>query len=191
MEPLGLAVGIAGLYRMFIDISDGVKNYRDFGTESSTTIARFDASNLRLQNWAKAVGIGDCELTESHDVRLDDPRTEPVVRNLLYWSCKLFQKVEYNTTSLKFPVRQRTDGEQLSLPSHHDGAEAKYQQKLSKKGRLAWSTGLKTKFTQDVRQFEELVNILHDVVSPRDTREDGVTNCNHPIAPDPLSTDRL
>ena len=191
MEPVSLAIGIAGLYNASIDILDRVRDYRDFGRESSTTVARFDASKLRLQNWARDLGIGNGGLADPHDVRLDDPQTASVVRNVLYWSCKLFQKVEHNTTSLKLPVRQRTDGEQWSLPSHDGGAEIEYHQKFSKKGRLAWSIGFKTKVTQDVQQFEELVNILHDVVSPRDVKEDGVTKCNHPMEADPISTDRL
>lgn len=191
MEPVSLAIGIAGLYNASIDILDRVRDYRDFGRESSTTVARFDASKLRLQNWARDVGIDNGRLTDPHDVRLDDTQTASVVRNILYWSCKLFQKVEHSTTSLKLPVRQRTDGEQWSLPSHDGGAETEYQQKFSKKGQLAWSMGSKTKLAQNVQQFEELVGTLHSIVPPRDDREDGVANCNYTIEPDPISANRL
>ena len=191
MEPLSLAIGIAGLYSASIDSLDRIKDYHNFARESSTTVARFEASKLRLQSWAKAVGISDHGLTDSHDVHLDDRRISSVVRNVLYWTYKHLQKIEGSASSLRIPKRQQTDGEQWLFPSHDGGAEAKYQQKISKKGRLAWSTGSKTKLTQDVQQFEELVNILHDVVSPRDDREDGETNCNHPIKTDLSSTDRL
>ena len=191
MEPVSLVIGIAGLYSASIEVLDRVKDYRDFGRESSTTIARFDASKMRLQHWAKAVGIDDGGLTDSHHVRLDDQQISSAVRNILYWTYKLLQKIENSATSLQLPERQRTDNEQWSLRSHDDGAEAEYQQKFSKKGRLAWSMGSKTKLTQDVQKFEELVNLLLDFVPPRDSGEDGVIDCNHSIEIDPTSTDRL
>ena len=189
MEPLSLAIGIVGLYSASIDLLDRIKDYQNFGTESSTTIARFDASRLRLQLWAEAVGIGDNGLRDSHDVGLDDPRISSVVYNILYWSYKLLQKVEDNVNSLKIPKRQQTNGEQWSLLSQDGRAEAEYQKKFSKKGRLAWSTGSKTKVTQDVQEFEGLVNLLHGVISPRDVRAEGVTNCNHTVEIDSISTD--
>ena len=88
-------------------------------------------------------------------------------------------------------MSQLLDGEQWSLPSQDGGAETEYQQKFSKKGRLAWSMGSKTKLAQDVQQFEELVRTLHSIVPPRNDRADGVANCNYTTEPGLISTNRL
>ena len=95
MEPVSLAIGVAGLYNASIDVLTHVRDYKDFGRESSMTIARFDASKLMLQNWAKTLGIRDGKLVDPHDSRLDDSQTASVIKNILRCLKDVFDKVEY------------------------------------------------------------------------------------------------
>ena len=178
MEPVGLAVGIVSLYNTFIEVSSRVRDYKEFGVESQTTLLRFDASKLKLQNWAKALGIHDGRLIDSHDPRLDDPQTASVIQNILRWSTTTFDKIEARSTSLRLPLRQRSAGtDGWFLPSDDIRHEVDRRQNSSTKSRIAWATGGKARLSKDVSSFEELVNILSDVVPPRELEEGSKIKC--------------
>lgn len=182
MEPVSLAVGIVSLYNTFIEVSSRVRDYNEFGAESQTTLLRFDASKLKLENWAKALGIRNGKLMDTHDPRLDEPQTASVIQSVLHWSTTAFDKVEARSTSLRLPLHQRsarTDG--WSLLSDDIKNEVDRRQNLSTKSRIAWATGGKAKLSKDVYRFEELVNILRDVVPPREIEGGSKTNCILPL----------
>lgn len=56
MEPISLAVGIIPLYSAAIDLLDRVRDFRNFEDDSRTALLRFDASKLKLQDWAQSLG---------------------------------------------------------------------------------------------------------------------------------------
>ncbi|KAL9608440.1 MAG: hypothetical protein Q9167_006739 [Letrouitia subvulpina] len=167
MEPVSLAVGVVGLYNASIGLLKLVHGYKEFETESSTTIARFNASKLRLQYWAETLGIRNGKLLDPHDSRLDNPQTALVVQDILRSLYKLFDKVEYKSASLKLPARKRPAGiGRFSVRLSDAENEAEQRQAISKKGRIAWVTGGKFTLSKDIQNFEGLVNILYDVVGP-------------------------
>ena len=178
MEPLSLAVGLVALYDVTIDVLNRVHAYKDFGNEAQMALAQFEASKLKLQNWAKALGISDGKLVKPYDPRLDDPRTASVIQNVFRWSIKSFEKIESARASLKLPQRQRsagTDGWLLPNDDIRDVPEP--HQHFSTRSRIAWATGGKTKLDKDVRQFGELVNILEDVVPPHEPEAGSIVKC--------------
>jgi len=178
MEFVSLAIGVVSLYNISIDVLNRVCDYKEFQFETQTTLLRYEASKLKLQNWAKALGICDGKLLDSHDPRLDEPITALIIQNILTSSIKAFDKVEYTNTSLRLPLRQRsagTDGWLLPIDNiKHDVAE---RQKLSKRGRIAWATGGKTRLSNDVRTFEGLVTILSELVPPREPEAGSAIKC--------------
>ena len=170
MEPISLAVGVVSLYNVSIDVLDHVRDYKEFGTESQTTLVCFEASKLKLKNWANGLGIRDGKLVDSHDPRLDDPKTASVIQNVLRQSTKIFGKLQDTRTSLRLPVQQlstETDG--WLLPVDDIRNEVEQRQSSSTRSRLAWATGGKAKLGKEVRNFEGLVNILNEVVPPRES----------------------
>ena len=178
MEPVGLAIGVVSLYSVSAKILDRVHDFKDFGIEAQTTFARFEASKLRLQNWAKALGICDGKLAEHYDHRLDDPQTVVVIQNILRWSTKAFEKIDGARETFKLPLRQRSAGlDGWVVPDDNLRSGVELPQKFSKKGRLAWASGGKAKLEKDVDNFERLVNILSDVVPPRDPEAGSVIKC--------------
>lgn len=188
MEPMSLAVGVVPLYNVTIDVLTRVRDYKDFGSDSSTTIARFDASKLRLQNWAKALGIRNGKLVDPHDCRLDDSRTASVIQNILRGVGKIFDKIEYRSTSLKLPVMQRSASiDAWSLPLDDERNVVERRQVVSARSRIAWATGGKTKLSKDVQSFEGLVNILYEVVAPRESETGSLIECNVPSCRSPFS----
>ena len=188
MEPVSLAVGVVGLYNVTIDVLTRVRDYKDFGSESSTTIAHFDASKLRLQNWATALGIRNGKLVDPHDSRLDDSRMASVIQNILRGLGEIFDKIEYRSTSLKLPVQQRSASiDAWSLPLDDDRNEVEQRQVVSTRSRITWATGGKAKLSKDVQTFESLVNVLYKVVAPRDFEAGSVIECNVPSCRSPFS----
>ena len=165
MEPIGFAISVVSLYNVTIDLLHRVRNYEEFGLESQATLLTFDASRLKLENWAKALGISGGKLLDTHDPRLDDPQIASVVKNVLHWLMRVFAKVLHISSSLKLPQHQRVAGvDGWSLPTDDVGNESGQRQASSLRSRLAWAAGGKSKLTKDVRAFEGLVNILNEVV---------------------------
>ena len=184
MEPVSLAVGLVPLFTSAIDILDRVQDYKEFGADSETSLSHFEASKLKLQNWAKALGICDGKLSDAHDARLDDSRTASVVQNLLQASIRIFDKVEYQRESLRLPVRQRSAGiDGWAAPADDIRHSHPDRQIFSKRSRLAWATGGKTRFERDVHNFESLVNVLSDVVPPREFEEKSLIKSMPPCGP--------
>ncbi|KAL9032867.1 MAG: hypothetical protein Q9214_007778, partial [Letrouitia sp. 1 TL-2023] len=166
-EPVSLAVSVLTLYSAAFDVIKLVRDYKDFETDSSATLARFNASQLKLEKWAEALGIRDGKLVDRYDSRLYNSRTALVVKNILRSIHKLFDKVEYKSKSLKLPTGQRSTGiDGLSLRLGDVRNELEQHQAVSKKGRIAWVMGGKFALSKDVQNFEGLVNILYDVVGP-------------------------
>jgi hypothetical protein len=87
-----------------------VRAYKGFLFETQTTLLPFKASKLKLQILAKALRIRGGKLLGSHDPGLDEPHTASVIQIVLTSSIKAFDKVEYASTSLRLPFRQRPAG---------------------------------------------------------------------------------
>ncbi|KAL9630198.1 MAG: hypothetical protein Q9164_006540, partial [Protoblastenia rupestris] len=178
MEAAGLAVGIVSLYNASIDILSRFDAYKNFGAESQVTIVHFDASKMKLQDWAKCVGIRDGKLVDVHDARLDDPRRGSIIKNALGHLKKVFEKVEYTSSSVRLPSRQRSAGtDDWITPFDKTMSKLEQRQHFSKRSQMAWATGGKAKLNKDVSVFEGLVNVLYDVVNPREFQPGPVITC--------------
>ena len=170
MELAGVALGVVSLYNTSIDVLHRVDAYRGFNMESQTTLAHYDAAKLRLQNWAKMLGMSEGDLKSPHDARLDDLQTASVIKNMLRCLNKIFDKIEDTSGPFKPPVRQRTL-ETTAWSTPFDDARGKIFEEAptpaSKRTRIGWAAGGKSKLEKEIRSFESLVNILYDVVPPR------------------------
>ncbi|KAI1300647.1 prion-inhibition and propagation, helo domain-containing protein [Xylaria venustula] len=86
MEPAGLAVGVAGLIGIFtacLDIVERWDSYKDFGVESGSLIARFQADKVRFRQWGQRVGIYTEKHGDGYHKALDDPLIRPAVDQIL------------------------------------------------------------------------------------------------------------
>ncbi len=82
MEPISFTVGIvglAGLFSVCLDVIDKVDSYKDYGVESRSIIAQFDADKHLFTKWAQDVGIDKDKLKNSHHGLLDNPKTNLIV----------------------------------------------------------------------------------------------------------------
>lgn len=60
MEPVGIGVGVVGLFGLFntcLDVVNKYDSWKDFGSESHCLTAQFEAQKLGPQIWGEAVGV--------------------------------------------------------------------------------------------------------------------------------------
>lgn len=169
MDPFSLATGIAGfaglagLFSTCLDIIDRVDSYKDFGVESRSIIAQFEADKLLFQKWAQNIGINQTKLKEDHHMDLDDPQTASIVEKILLSIQEIFSATDTTLSNLQ-PTRE------VDLRSQ-DGAlrprrHAEYQSvrtSASKRKRIRWALRGKVKFIAQVQQFGALVQRLYDL----------------------------
>ncbi|MCJ1380976.1 hypothetical protein MMC17_004085 [Xylographa soralifera] len=168
MEIAGLAIGVAALFSVCMDVLERIDSYRDFGIDSGQTVARFEADKRRLQTWAEDVGISDSKIRDTHHNRLDRPEIVSVVKTILYYIRELFDATEHTQAQLRLPANV-ADSASLALhgPFRSDmKAKRKAHSSISKRSGIGWALKSKGKFTTQVKQFEELVDKLYALVPP-------------------------
>ena len=184
MEVVGLAVGIASLYKAAIDILSCLDAYQNFGIESQASLLHFEGAQIRLEDWANRVGICAGKLADHYDSRLDDPRRASIIKDALVCLEKVFNKVEYTTSSIKPLSRQRSAGTN-SWATSYDEPRSKHdsRQHLSKRSRIAWAAGGRERLNKDVLLFEGVVNVLHHVINPSEISTDHRFSCTFVVGP--------
>jgi hypothetical protein len=170
MDPFSLTAGIAGfaglagLFSTCLDIIDRVDSYKDFGVESRSIVAQFEADKHLFKKWAQHVGIDKDQVRTNH--YLDNPETTLVVQNILSSIQEIFSRTKSTMSSLQpaveagptaFPDGVRFAERKRSI--HLEGA-------ISRRSRLGWSLRSKAKFTNQVQQFGALVQRLYSLVPP-------------------------
>ncbi|RYP26210.1 hypothetical protein DL768_011775 [Monosporascus sp. mg162] len=161
MEPVGLAVGIAGLAGLFsvcLDVIDKVDSYRDYGIDSRAITAQFEADKHLFKIWARDVGFEKGNLNENHHDHLDSPDTRAVVEKLLASINEIFSKSESNVSNLTPKSKNKIQRDDATVPN---------------KDRIGWTLRGKQKFTAQVQQFGALVQKLYSLV-PLYTLADGI-----------------
>ena len=192
MEVVGLAVGIASLYKAAVDILNCLDAYQNFGIESQASLLHFEGAQIRLEDWASRVGIRAGKLADPYDSRLDDPRRASIIKDALVCLEKVFNKVDYTTSSIKPLTRQRSAGTNSWAPSHDEPrSKNDPRQHLSKRSRIAWAAGGREKLNKDVVLFEGVVNVLYHVVNPSDTSTDHQLSSTFSVGPSNFCSEQL
>ncbi|KAH6676757.1 hypothetical protein B0J14DRAFT_360351 [Halenospora varia] len=174
MEPISFTVGIvglAGLFSVCLDVIDKVDSYKDYGLESRSISAQFDADKHLFTKWAQDVGIDKNKLKDSHHGLLDNPETNLIIQKILSSIQEIFGKTEGTVSNLQPVVAAGP----VSFPGgiHFLNTRTKSQNPegaISKRGRIGWSLRSKAKLIYQVQQFGALVQRLHSLVPP-----DGLT----------------
>lgn len=163
MDPVSFAVGIIGLAGLFstcLDVVERFDSFKEFGIESRSISAQFEAQKLRLQRWGQAVGLQGDILMEKHSKLLDDPRTYSIVEKLL----SAIQGVCTHADDLSLapisPIEHRQSFRDHLWPRQVRSA-APHE---SKREKISWALRKKAKKMAQVGQFCSLVDNLHNLV---------------------------
>ncbi|KAG4274426.1 hypothetical protein FPRO04_09384 [Fusarium proliferatum] len=157
MEPVGLAVGLVGLFSTCMDVMQRVDSYRTADRDSRQLDAQLNATMHLFERWGDGVGISKGKLSDTHHPDLDNPRTYAVVQGLLN-SIKDFSTTSNEPTSPKGLQKAPSFPVSGDLSSH--GPKASRWQKT------AWALRGKLKHTGRVQALAGLVSDLYNVVSP-------------------------
>jgi Prion-inhibition and propagation len=173
MEPVGLAVGIAGLAGLFsvcLDVVEKVDSYKNFGVEFRSVIAQFDGHKLRFRKWGKGVGIEKDILADKHHKDLDDPQTFASVEKILS-SIQEFCLSADNTRLTLEPTSKFSAKSSLrdSLVSEGHTRYQMDKESSSKWKKMEWAFRKKARFVAQVEEFRMLVQALYDLVPPDGT----------------------
>ncbi|KAF6788786.1 ankyrin repeat domain-containing protein 52 [Colletotrichum sojae] len=171
MEPVGLAVGVAGLAGLFstcLEAVQRVDSYKNYGRDSRSLAAQFDADKHRLEQWGQAVGIEKTKLSDAHHPALDNQKTFSLVQRLLV----SIQDFCSGADDAIEPQPLLADGEfptnkllstQLARSRHGAPTDSKWR-------KVAWALRGKTKSTDQIQTFALLVQCLYNVVPPDDAK---------------------
>ncbi|KAG5802048.1 hypothetical protein H9Q74_013453 [Fusarium xylarioides] len=166
MEPVGLAVGLVGLFSTCMDVMQRADSYKTAGRDSRQLDAQLNATMHLFERWGDGVGISKGKLSDDHHPDLDNPRTYAVVQGLLN-SIK-----DFSTTSNEPPSPnglQKTPSFSISGDASSHGA------KISRWQKTAWALRGKLKQTSHVQALAGLVSDLYNVVSPDTTGSKALT----------------
>ncbi|MCJ1312078.1 hypothetical protein MMC25_005752 [Agyrium rufum] len=94
MDPIGLSIGIVGLFSTCVEILDKYEKFKAFDHESRQLLSIFEADKKRFLEWACAVGISGGQLEENHSPRLDEPKIADLVKSVLWAICNLLEDSE-------------------------------------------------------------------------------------------------
>ncbi|KAF8252069.1 hypothetical protein K440DRAFT_609905 [Wilcoxina mikolae CBS 423.85] len=57
IDPVGMTLGIAGLFAASLDVLDRISAAKSYGKDYQLFVAKVEAGRLRLFLWGKAVGL--------------------------------------------------------------------------------------------------------------------------------------
>ncbi|KAJ5004502.1 hypothetical protein K4K57_012225 [Colletotrichum sp. SAR 10_99] len=167
MEPVGLAVGIAGLAGLFstcLEVVEKVDSYKSFKHDSHSLAVQFQAEKRRFEQWGSAIGINKGTLSSAHHPALDDPQTLSTAKELLAFIQKIYADVD-DTASETFALGNANPAKnEPHVPSHVQSRGDAPSNSVRRK--IAWSLRGKVRRTAQVEQFGVLVQHLHNIVPP-------------------------
>lgn len=167
MEAVGLAIGIAGLAGLFstcLDLIDKANSYRDYGPESRSVVAQFEADKLLFRRWAKSVGIEEGNPKDNHHSALDNPATALVVVKILSSIQETFNETESALLNMQHVSTADPSSKGFD---YTQGLSQNVKSKVStsKRHKIGWALMGKAKFIQQVLQFGALVQRLNSLTS--------------------------
>lgn len=173
MEPIGLAVGVAGLAGLFSSCLEAIErfdSYKNFDRDSRSLTTQFNAAKLLLEKWGRDVGIENGKLSDNHHPALDNGKTLEVVRKLL----SSIQDFFGGPDDVALQIATSTDRDFLKsgpLPSRRS-KHPRHRAPADSKWKMAsWALSGKSKRTKHVQTVTSLVQYLYILVPINDTKE--------------------
>ncbi|PQE15343.1 Ankyrin repeat domain-containing 52 protein [Rutstroemia sp. NJR-2017a WRK4] len=167
MEPVGLAIGVAGLAGLFnscLDVIDRASSYKHYGVETRAIIAQLDADKLLLEQWGQRVGIREGKLEETHHRYLDSLNIKFVVEKILSSIKELFTKKDIALLDSNYiPGADPKLSKEGNYSVRMNIQNPRFRE-TTMSNKLKWALKDKTKFIAQVQQFGTLVQKLHDLV---------------------------
>ena len=165
------AMGVPDLFGACIDILERADAYKEFGVESRSMIARFDADKLRFRRWANEVGIFDGKCKEKHDHWLNDRELESAVKRILISTCEIFDAAKLTHSKLRDDCGEN-DGPLPAIPGvsrEITKIKTKSSPSTSIRGGIDWDYKRRGMFTNHIDMFSKVVEMLYNLIPPKNS----------------------
>lgn len=180
MEPVGFAIGIAGLAGTFtacVDCYEYIQLGRNFGHDYGKCLLRLDAAKVRMTRWGASVGLG-AETQPLHQIALSEANTQrlhhititeaerDLAKSLLEQILATFNEVKERSERFKRHMTVKRSGlDDLVLYDANTDLDPEYRRLHLTMSQLALKrqkkTNLLTKTTwalYEKRRFDALIN---------------------------------
>ncbi|KAF8241903.1 hypothetical protein K440DRAFT_665087 [Wilcoxina mikolae CBS 423.85] len=165
MEPLGIVLGLAGLYSSVLTVFDRISAARSYTEESGLFVSKVAAERLRLSLWGEAVGLtGGVELHE----RLRNPLVYGRVQELLAWAVHFVEGSERHGSKHHRVSTERRDRTQLSLENNDRTpirfSTSRVQKRASIFVKMRWSFSGQKKSEKLLKELQWFIDELEALV---------------------------
>lgn len=171
MEPVGLVVGVAGLFSVCMDILDRTHSFNEAGKEQRQVYARFQAEKIRLKEWGDGVGVSGGELKDPHDGRLDDSGKREAIRKILLCIGEALGAKTEILSKVRADFQDENPYSVFGAGNELDGKSGSKKISMPQSKRrtaLAWSMSRKRRSKDDIDNFKALVDGLYSLVPLND-----------------------
>jgi ubiquitin-protein ligase len=169
MDPVGAALGIAGLLGLFsaaVEVVDLVELGRAYAKDYEIIQTKFEIQKIRLLTWGKSVGLLD---GEHYDTRLDSPIIRPTVERVLNNIKALLS--DERRISRQYGLRPDTGGSTFSGPVVFRESYRRFQERLLQTqkatgiiAKTKWAIADKKKFDKLISDLKELLDGLNEIL---------------------------
>ncbi|KAL3461849.1 ankyrin repeat-containing domain protein [Aspergillus heterothallicus] len=157
MEPVGVALGVLGLFSLYQEAASLVHSIKNYPSESLRLLSRFNATKLLFERWGKQVGVADrASLEKNTHNELQDPATVTAVASLLASIRDVLATTD--------PTLAKHDSPPVPVGKNSDRAKLR--------SRLKWALADNDKLAVQVKDFDELVQKLYHLVPPTKVQPD-------------------
>ncbi|OBT38868.1 hypothetical protein VE00_10435 [Pseudogymnoascus sp. WSF 3629] len=119
-------------------------NIADYGPESRSVVAQFEADKLLFKRWAQSVGIEEGNPKNNHHSALDNPATALAVVKILSSIQETFNKTE--SALLNMQHVSTADPSSKGFIDYTQGLSQKSKVSTSKRHKIGWALMGKAKF---------------------------------------------
>lgn len=156
MDPISLAVGLAGLFNTCVDVIERTQDYKSFDADSEDLTAQLDSFKIRFERWGREVGLDQQggRLKDTEGV-LGDPKVSSAVENLLRSIDRVFKEEESD---------EAKGSDEKGKASLGQSSLSERSSKGSKWGKVRWVMAGKATRVKQVTIFGEAVKRLYELV---------------------------
>lgn len=171
--------GLASLPKTIWEVTEGIKSYKQFDSDSRPYFALSNAARVSYKQWSESVGFDQNGLKDDHHKALDDPG----VLNSVYEIIESIQGIvgdaennQPNVSSQPTLAGPSSRGSNVR-PKKRTQLE-KFQGSTSRKTKLDWASGGKDTISEKIQLVESLLRRLYELVPPQELNDTGHTQAS-------------
>jgi hypothetical protein len=163
IDPVGLTLGLAGLFSTSVEVLDRISTAKSYGTDYHLFATKLVLERRRFFRWGQAV---DLTGTQQHEL-LQDPEIQEEVRELLAWAIYFFE-------DSKVAITRHGAANSLLLEQGSSSSTARFeyprkrarihQKSSSAMMKVRWAFSGKRKSEKLLQEVIWFVDKLHELV---------------------------